>query len=169
MPLGVPALCVSRAGRYVATSILTDARAPAHSLSCVPQATLFVQQQARRPARGHLQHHEISVRREGRERHITHTHTNTGASSLCMPLGLHARASCVTRRPLWCSLTRVPPRPLSRVFRRRLNLQTADRFNLLPNNPALTCVPLSQARIATIREYYGPMVTCQVNCCASCV
>jgi hypothetical protein len=32
----------------------------------------------------------------------THTHTSTRASSLCMPLGGHARASCGTRRPLCC-------------------------------------------------------------------
>jgi hypothetical protein len=42
--------------------------------------------------------------KEGGERETsqTHTHTSTGASSLCMPLGTHTRASCGTRMPLCC-------------------------------------------------------------------
>ena len=52
----------------------------------------------------------------------------------------HAHAAMLPRAS---SLTRVFPRPLSRVFRRYLRLS---------NNPALTCVALAQARIAALRN-----------------
>jgi hypothetical protein len=51
-------------------------------------------------------------------------------------------------------MTRVLPPNLSRVPRRSLYLQ---------GNPDLTCVPLTQARIASILDYNGPTVTC-TNC-----
>jgi hypothetical protein len=134
----IPARRVARACRYAATRILTDARAPASSLSCVPQVPLFVQQQAPSPPRDGVQRaHEPWVRREGRETHHRHTHTHKHGRKL----SLHA-AGGTYRRVVWhahaamlpgaSSLTHVPPRPLSRVFRRVLNLH----YNELTALPA---------------------------------
>jgi hypothetical protein len=115
-------------------------------LSRVPrQETRSGQQRAHRPACDRVQRpHEPCVRREGGEgeRDITHTHTHTHthtstrASSLCMPLRGHART--------WCGLPR--------------------RYLKLLGNPDLTCVPLTQERIAAGSSYSGPRVTCQASC-----
>ena len=75
--------------------------------------------------------------KEGRGRDIIHTHTLacTRASSLCMPLGVQALASCVRAcryaalLPRASSLNRVLPPPLSRV---------SHRFLWLNNNQVTT-------------------------------
>ncbi len=117
----IPARRVARACRYAATRILTDPRAPAPSLSCVPQVPLFVQQQAPSPPRDGVQRaHEPCVRREGRETHHRHTHTHKhgrqlslhAAGGTCPRVVWHAHAAML---PSASSLTRVRPRPLSRV------------------------------------------------------
>jgi hypothetical protein len=108
-----------------------------------------------------------SFSKEGGERDTSQTHTHTHKHG--RELSLHAAGGTYPHvvwhahaaiPPRASSLTRVSPRPLSRVFRRQLYLH---------NNPALTCVALAQARIAALSSYDGPTVTCQVNCCASCV
>jgi hypothetical protein len=117
-------------------------------LSRVPrQETRSGQQRAHRPACDRVQRpHEPCVRREGGEGEgerdiththtLTHTHTSTRASSLCMPLRGHART--------WCGLPR--------------------RYLKLLGNPDLTCVPLTQERIAAVSSYSGPTVTCEASC-----
>jgi hypothetical protein len=70
--------------------------------------------------------------------------------------------------PRASSLTRVLLPPLSRVSRRLLYLRCPPGWScswvVRADNPALTCVPLTQARIAAIDNYYGPSVTCQASC-----
>jgi hypothetical protein len=90
---------IARAGRHAAPCASSLTRVLPPPLSRVPrQETRSGQQRAHGPACDRVQRpHEPSVRREGREgeRHHTHSHTHTHAStrasSLCMPLGAHAR------------------------------------------------------------------------------
>ena len=93
----IPARRVARACRYAAKRILTDPRAPATSLSCVPQDPLFVQQRAHRPPRDGVQRAQPDVRREGRETHHRHTHTQARAQALCACRWGHIPARRVAR------------------------------------------------------------------------
>ena len=119
--------------------------------------------------RGVETHSHTEEEEEERERDTSHTHTHTHTRKHARKLPLHAAGGTCPRvvwhthaamLPRASSLTRVLPPPLSRVTRSVLWLN---------GNPALICVPLAKERLAAISSYYGPTVTCQVSCCASCV
>ena len=83
--LGVHACALCGTRRALWYHAHPDARAPAPSLSCAPQATTSERQQARSPPRGFVQvPHEPCVRREGRERYHRHAHAHRHAHKLSL-------------------------------------------------------------------------------------